>query len=413
MKLKGLMAFGCAFLLFSNTSLANNNSDNTIVVTATRTQVKIAKTPSKVNLITSKQLKNKGAIYVKDALKDIEGLSLTSNGAFGGTTNVYMRGLSTCYTKILIDGIDVSDPSLTKPYYDLTNLTTDDISRIEIVQGAQSGLYGSSAIGGVINIITKKGRGKPHVKYTQGAGSFNTYKESLEASGKTNNISFYINVLRFDTGGISKMDKLNPDNSYSRGDEKDSYHQTAFDTKIEYIPDDSLKIGTLFKWYKTRNYLDYAWPANDSAASNKTPTARSYRNQTHFVLSKLYIHKDFGKLSIEPYIFYLQNFRYNKSIAPSWWYNKYFKSKRWGGSLLIDYKPLKRTKITSGVDFKKDWVNISKEYSPPAIKKLKYNIGAFVEVEQGIGNLILQGNAREDHSSTFATILHTNWGQTI
>ncbi len=67
-----------------------------------------------------------------------------------------MRGLPSYYTKVLIDGVDVSDSSLMQPSYNFANLTVDDIEKIEIVQGAQSGLYGSNAVGGVINIITKK-----------------------------------------------------------------------------------------------------------------------------------------------------------------------------------------------------------------------------------------------------------------
>ncbi|AEA34111.1 TonB-dependent receptor plug domain-containing protein [Hippea maritima] len=401
MSLKRILAFSCAVLLFVNTSHAADSLDNTIVVTATRTQAKIATTPSKVNVITSKQLKDGEIIYIKDALKEIEGLSLTSNGAFGGQTSVYMRGLPTYYTKTLIDGIDVSDPSKTQPYYNFANLTPDGISRIEIVQGAQSGLYGSSAVGGVINIITKRGKGKPHLKYSQEVGSFDTYKESIESGGIVNNLSFYVNIMRFDTGGISKMDKLNTDNSYSRGDEDDSYHQTQFNTRLEYKFDNSLKIGTTILGYKTRNYMDYASPANDSADSNETPTAKSYRYETHFFMTKLYLEKELEDISIKPSIFYMQNLRYNKSIDPSWWYNKYFKSRKWGGSLLMTYKALKNTKITTDIDFKKYKVDISKDYSPPAIKKLKYNVGYFLEIEQSIKNLIIQATAREDHFSTF------------
>ncbi len=394
---KVILFFG--FLFFSFAIQAYSGTD-TIVVTATRNQAKIYQTPSKVNIITARQLKNEGVIYVKDALKNIAGITVTSNGAFGGTTSVRMRGLPQYYTKILIDGVDVSDPSLAQPYYDLSDLTVNDISRIEIVQGAQSGLYGSNAVGGVINIITKKGASKPYFKYSQTAGSFGSYRENAESGGKVNNLSFYIDISRFDTKGISKMDKRNADGSYSKGDEKDSYHKTAFSSRLEYDFDKTLKIGGVFKWYKTRNYLDNGWyvtPSyqyypDDSAPSNNTPSALGLRAINNFLISKLYANKSFGNLKLTLDTFFVQNLRYYKSKPVSW---KDYKGRRWGFDAIATYKT-NSTKLTAGITQKTE-----KYEDTTPFKKLRYGYAGFVELEQRISDLTFQGVAREDKYKTF------------
>ncbi len=388
-------------ILFFSILASSYAEDGTIVVTATRNEAKILKTPSKVNIITSKQLKNEGVIYVKDALKSIPGISVVSNGVFGGTTSVYSRGLPSYYTKILIDGVDVSDPSLAQPKFDLANLTVDDIQRIEIVQGAQSGLYGSNAIGGVINIITKKALKKPYFKYSQKVGSYATYKETAQGGGSLGRFNLYLEASRFDTNGISKMDKYNPKSrSYSRGDEDDSYHKTSFSTRIEYKLDNSLKVGGIFKWYKTRDYLDNGWyvtPSydylpDDSAKSNNTPQASSLRDTNDFLLSKLYIHKRFGALGLKLDTFFVQNLRYYKSAPPYW--NDY-KGRRWGFDAIATYK-IKETTLTGGFTQKTEKYEDSSPF-----KKLRYNYAGFMEIEHRIKNLTLQAVVREDEYKTF------------
>ncbi len=394
---KRIVFFVCFFLIFSIYAKAG---DNTIVVTATRNAAKVIKTPSKVNIITAEQLKDEGIVYVKDALKEIPGISVASNGAFGGTTSVYSRGLPSYYTKILIDGVDVSDPSLTQPKFDLSDLMVSDIKRIEIVQGAQSGLYGSNAIGSVINIITKSGKGKPYFKYSQKVGSFATYEETAQSGGSYGKFNYYVEGSRFDTNGISKMDKYNPkDHSYSRGDQDDSYHKTGFSNSIEYNFDDSFKIGEIFKWYKVRNYLDNGWyvtPAyhylpDDAAKNNNSPSAKSLRGINNFLMTKLYLHKGFNNLQVRFNVFYLQNLRYNKS-APGW--NDY-KGKKWGSNVTAVYR-IGHSVITAGLEQKMD-----KYEDNTPFKKLRYNYAGFMEAEQSLGNLNIQAAVREDDFKTF------------
>ena len=403
MKLKRIISLGCALALLGFSAYAEKINSDTIVVTATRTKTKALTTPSKVDVVTDKKLKEEGTTFVKDSLKFIPGITVYSNGAFGGTTSINIMGLPTYYTKTLIDGVDVSDPSQTQPYFNFANLMTTDIKRIEIVQGAQSGLYGANAIGGVINIITKKGEGKPYSKLSQKVGSFHTYQETIESGGQYKNLSFYINISRYDTDGISKMDEYDiAKHSYSKGDEEDAYHKTDFSTRLEYSIDPTLMIGTVLRWHKIRNYLDNGWckasafsfVPDDSAPSNNTPQAKSLRSKNNFFLSKVYINKKFTNLTIKANYFYTQTLRYNKSAPPSWYD---YKGKRWGSNIIATYK-INKTTIIAGLS-----QQMEKYEDNSPFKKLRYNYAGFLELNQRIHNLILQGVAREDKYKTFGS----------
>ena len=95
-----------------------------------------------------------------DAFAAVPGLNVVQTGGQGGLTSVFIRGTNSNHVKVLIDGIDVSDPSNPTQSFDFGQLLTGDIARIEILRGPQSGLYGSDVIGGVISITTKSGEGR-------------------------------------------------------------------------------------------------------------------------------------------------------------------------------------------------------------------------------------------------------------
>src|SRR5262249_29372921 len=108
-----------------------------------------------------------------------------------------MRGTEARHVKVLIDGIDVSDASTPNGAYDFAHLLTGDIERIEILRGPQGGLYGANAIGGVISIITKQGKGPPRVTASVEGGSHGTFNQTLGLSGSQGNVSYSFNINHF------------------------------------------------------------------------------------------------------------------------------------------------------------------------------------------------------------------------
>src|SRR5262249_2703608 len=129
------------------------------VISATGTPTDAAEIGSSVTVITDEQIQRDQRRTVPDLLATVPGLNVVQTGGPGGQTSVFMRGTNADHVKVLIDGIEVNDPSQPKRQFDFGPLMTDDIERIEILRGPQSGLYGADALGGVISITTKKGSG--------------------------------------------------------------------------------------------------------------------------------------------------------------------------------------------------------------------------------------------------------------
>src|SRR5438874_7633460 len=132
-----------------------------IVVTATRIPTPEAELASSVTVVTADEIAAQQQRTFADVLRNIPGLNVVQQGGPGSVTSVFMRGTSSNHTKVLVDGIDVGDPSNANAAFDFGQLLTADIERVEVLRGPQSGLYGSDAIGGGNHGPTRTGSGAP------------------------------------------------------------------------------------------------------------------------------------------------------------------------------------------------------------------------------------------------------------
>jgi vitamin B12 transporter len=165
-----------------------------LVVSPTGIAASSGQTPSSITVITAQDIATQQYRTVPEALSTVPGLNVVPTGGPGGQTSVFMRGTNSNHTKILIDGIDVGDPSTPNAAYDYGHLLTGDIAQIEVLRGPQSGLYGSDAIGGVISIITKKGDGPPRATASIETGSYGTFNQNVGLSGSQNNFNYAVDV---------------------------------------------------------------------------------------------------------------------------------------------------------------------------------------------------------------------------
>ena len=156
-----------------------------VVVTADRVPEPIQRSGSAISVITREQLQTFNATSPVDALRNVPGLDITETGGPGATTNVRLRGANPGQTLVLIDGIRVNDPSGASGDFDFATLLPTAIERIEVLRGPQSALYGSDAIGGVVNIITRAGGGEPHGEFRTEAGQYGTITSSATAFGSS------------------------------------------------------------------------------------------------------------------------------------------------------------------------------------------------------------------------------------
>ncbi len=173
-----------------------------IVVTPTLVPTPVAEIGGDVTVITAANIARKQERTLPDVLKDVPGLNVVQTGGLGGQTSVFMRGTNSNHTKVLIDGIDVSDPSTPSGAFDFSQIPTWDIERIEILRGPQSGLYGSDAIGGVINIITKRGAGPAKFNAMAEGGSFGTFNQAAGVSGSQGRANYDFNVVHLRTADL-------------------------------------------------------------------------------------------------------------------------------------------------------------------------------------------------------------------
>ncbi len=245
----------------------------TIVVSPTAIPTPFDQVASSVTVITAQDLERDQLRTVPDALNAVPGLNVVQTGGPGGQTSVFMRGTNSNHVKVLIDGIDVSDPSSPNGAFDFGQLLTGDIERIEILRGPQSGLYGSDAIGGVISITTKKGEGPPKVTATFEGGSFGTFNQKTSLSGSQENVNYAFNIWHFS----STETPVTPLNLLAPGEKRinDSYNNWTYSTKLGANLSDNVAVNLVGRYtdaklgFTGEDYYDFSSPAPEAAQSTQ------------------------------------------------------------------------------------------------------------------------------------------------
>jgi vitamin B12 transporter len=200
-----------------------------VVVTATRIATPVDQVGSSVTLITADDIRRHQWRTLPDVLQGVPGLNVVQTGGPGGKTAIFMRGTNSNHTKVLIDGVEANDPSQDGAF-DLGHVLTSDIERVEVLRGPQSSLYGSDAIGGVIDIVTKKGSGAARLSGSLEGGSFDTFNQTAGVGGSTARFNYAFNAAHFRSGDtpVTPLDLLPPD----RRRIGDSYENTTISTKL-------------------------------------------------------------------------------------------------------------------------------------------------------------------------------------
>jgi vitamin B12 transporter len=224
-----------------------------VVVTANRVETSLKEVASSVTMITREDLAKTGKARVLDALEETIGMSSTQNGPPGSQATVFIRGANAEHTLIMIDGTEVNDPITPTRSYDMSLLLVENIDRIEILRGPQSTLYGSDAMGGVINIITQQNTGKPKFFLSGFGGSYGTYSGIAEVSGSTTNLRYSAAVSLFDTDGFSAAST-----NYAGNEEADGHRNLTLSGRIGFDLSQSLSLNFYARRIETETDLDNA-----------------------------------------------------------------------------------------------------------------------------------------------------------
>jgi vitamin B12 transporter len=225
-----------------------------VVVTATKYPVKENLTGKVLTVITRDQLEKSVGKQLGEVLNTQAGVNVSgSQNTPGSVQELYLQGADAGKTLILIDGIPAYDPSGTNTAFDLNLINTDEVERVEILKGSQSTLYGSDAVAGVINIITRKGSGKPlNVSAGLAAGSFGTYKLSAGIDGRSGNTNYNVQYTHLRSDGISSA----YDSSGKGQFDHDGFNENLLMFHLDQRVSDALHLHGHFQWGQYHAGLD-------------------------------------------------------------------------------------------------------------------------------------------------------------
>lgn len=256
---------GLVMLLGTASVHAAVNDGGEIVVTATRLPTPAERIGSSVAVITAQDIERRQYRSISDALQSIPSLGVVrSGGGIGKLTNVFSRGSETNHTLVLLDGIELNDPSNTDGLIDLSHIYINDVERIEVVMGPQSTLYGSDAIGAVIQIFTKQGGAKPTTDVEAEIGSFGTFNQAASTRGSAGGFNYSATVQHTDTDGVSALsERFRQPNGVL---DKDGHENYNTGLRLGYTASDALRFDLSTRYLHTENELDLnnSYTADDS-----------------------------------------------------------------------------------------------------------------------------------------------------
>jgi vitamin B12 transporter len=333
--------------LYSQTTL-----DEISITSATKSEQKLKDVTANVDVITSQDIEDRKFKTVTEALQTIPGIQVSQSGGIGQQTSLFLRGMDSKKTLVLIDGVRYNDPSGNGANFE--HLVINDIERIEVIKGAQSSIWGADASAGVINIITKSVKDGTHGNASVEYGRYDSKIAKANISHKNKNFDAKLSATRVDTNGFSA---ISPKSNEAKNYEDDEYKNTTVNLKLGYNFDEYNRVSTSYEIIDTK--VDYdkeiGWPidlvksADDlSQAQTKTHlTNFTYENRNDIALTKVYTnYSDFKR-------------EYTDTSR-----NKYKGSiKEYGLNTSIDY--LSSSNVTIGADYKKfeNKANIDKEYN--------------------------------------------------
>jgi vitamin B12 transporter len=229
--------------------------DDAVVVTASRTQQRLRDAIPHTTVLTEKEIRDSQAVDLPSLLRSEAGFEMAQTGGVGSVPSpLALRGSTSARTLVLIDGVRIEDAGFSSTA--LQHIMLDQVERVEIVRGNVSSLYGSNAVGGVIQVFTKRGQGDPAPSASVMAGSRNTSDVHVGYAGEAGNTRFSLSASRFDTKGFSSIDPAaaplaNPD--------PDGYRNQGLSFSVSHKLNSVHEFGVAL--FNTEAWLDYDQPS--------------------------------------------------------------------------------------------------------------------------------------------------------
>jgi vitamin B12 transporter len=379
----------------------------TITVTATRTEQPIDVTGASVSVILDSDLQTRQTVVLTDILKEVPSVVVNRTGGVGQTTTLSIRGAEQGQTVTLIDGMRINDPSDVSEGTVYGDVLANNIARVEILRGPQSTLYGSDAIGGVVDIITRRGGASPfELSANAEGGSFGTFHANAAANGTTGAFEYGAAVNFLTSTGISMADSRNGNT------ENDGYTNVGADLNTRYNVSDTVSVD--LRGYYTHGHADFddnfpfVFPFNlqDSNASSTDDLKAGYLGVNADLFGGMF-HNRLAFIATQQGRAY-----YNSFTDPGVKNYQYF-----GSTARFEYQGVvdvsDATQVTFGAEtqdstFRNDNFGLFALFSPPVIGGHDRLTGYYLQAQSTVfEQLTLTGGVRLDDDDEFGT--HTSY----
>lgn len=241
---------GVAFVLTVDVAAQAPRELDPTVVTANRAATPLSEVGAAVTVFRQADLERRQSRFVADLLREVPGVSISQTGALGGFSSLRIRGASGFNTLVLIDGVEVSDPSGPQTEFDFAHLLASEVESIEVLRGSQSTLYGGDAVGGVVNIVTRRGQGPVRQRAHAEVGGFKSARFGYGASGGFTGGGFALQFDRLVSSGFSAADERN-------GNIEDDHARNSSVTgSVDLDVADNLGLTASFRSVDVKNEFD-------------------------------------------------------------------------------------------------------------------------------------------------------------
>ncbi len=369
-----------------------------VIVTASRTAESIDQTLAPVSVITREEIEQKQAKSVPELLRALPGISLTQNGGPGSNTSISIRGTNSSQTLVLVDGVRIG--SATNGQASLQSISPEQIERIEVVRGPRSSIWGSDAIGGVIQIFTRKAGDQPQLTLKAGGGSHKTQEYAAHYSVRNDGTAIAVGGAYYATGGI---DHTAPEYGSGTGamrpnSDHDAYRNRNGYLRLEQELDALTRTGFSLTHNEGRSEYD--------DTSNTDAFYSLFRNSTlSTFLERQMSDIWFSRINLG----YSRDHNRNRTKAGVT--DSEFETTRSSASLLNDLEWYTGNLLTFGIDFYEDEVDGSTDYIDPATQKkvdARYNWAFFLQNRTEFDHSDLQLGLRRDKNEQFGYVTTGN-----
>lgn len=371
-----------------------------IVVTANKYPTPLSDLANSITVITRKQLEFQQNKTVVDVLRTVPGLSVTQQGGPGKLTSIFMRGANSNHVLVLYDGVELNNPASPNNGFDFSWLQVSDLDRIEIIRGPQSTLYGSEAVAGIINFISKTGKGKPGFTFSGEAGSNKYYNASATASGSINSFNYAFNFSGIKTDGVSAIK--------GKDFENDGYLNNSYYANLGYNFSKHLGMDLLYKFTNAKTDLDQPQPGGD----DPNYTMNSENQVFNASLNGNFLNNKFQSILRGSFFRNIgKTFDGKDAVRPNTQSRSNFDGKRiyldWQNNLKI----IKHNIFTAGIDYKVEKAS-SSYFSESSFGSFETNFdeqkinttGIYIQDQLKYGNFFATAGYRYDNNNKFGSI---------